>query len=180
MNTNRIKVYITTTIDGYIARENDSLDWFFALLEPKKTDHGYAKFFSGIDTVILGRRTYEEDLKYNAEWASSKCKVYLLTTNENYTPQTDNTEVIRQLDKKTVDKIRAQSQKDIWLIGGGEIISEFINLGAIDEMIICIHPIILGSGIKLFPNNPKETRFDLVKVEHFETGAVNLTYKPKT
>ncbi|MFB2975618.1 dihydrofolate reductase family protein [Microseira sp. BLCC-F43] len=182
MNTSKIKVFIGTTLDGYIAIKNDSLDWLFELPNPKGIDHGYTQFLSGIDTVIIGRKTYEEDLVYasrnlGGKWAESNCRIYILTTNENYTPQTDNTEVLLQLDKKTIDKIRTESQKDIYVVGGGQIISELLNLGAIDEMILCIFPIVIGSGIKLFPNDPKETKFDLVKAEHFETGAVNLTYK---
>ncbi|KOR37990.1 hypothetical protein AM228_04205 [Planktothricoides sp. SR001] len=185
MNKSRIKVYIGTTIDGYIARKNDSLDWLLKFPNPKGIDHGYFQFLSGIDTVIIGRKTYEEDLKYasinmGGKWASSNCRVYIITTNNNYQPQTENTEVIRQLDQKTIDKIRTESQKDIYVVGGGQIISELLNLGAIDEMILCIIPIVIGSGIRLFPNYPKETNFDLVKVEHFETGAVILTYKSKT
>ena len=70
-------------------------------------------------------------------------------------------------------------EKDVWVIGGGLIITEFLNLGAIDEMILCVIPIILGNGIRLFPNQPKETKFDLVQADPYDTGAVMLTYKRK-
>lgn len=185
MNTNKIKVFIGITLDGYIARKNDSLDWLFELPNPKGIDHGYFQFLSGIDTVIIGRKTYEEDLKYaqvnmGGKWANGNNRIYVMTTNDNYTPQTENTKVISQLDKKAIDKIRAESQKDIYVVGGGQIISELLNLDTIDEMILCIFPVIIGSGIKLFPDEPKETKFDWVKAEPFETGAVTQTYKLKT
>ncbi|MGD1893385.1 MAG: dihydrofolate reductase family protein [Cyclobacteriaceae bacterium] len=72
-----------------------------------------------------------------------------------------------------------QREKDVWVVGGGLIITEFLYLGASDEMILCVIPTILGSGIQLFPNHPKETKFDLIKTEPFDTGAVMLTYKKK-
>ncbi|MEO0333996.1 MAG: dihydrofolate reductase family protein, partial [Bacteroidota bacterium] len=81
--------------------------------------------------------------------------------------------------QEAINHIKSAGEKSIWVIGGGLIITEFINQGAIDEMILCIIPTILGSGIRLFPNHPKETKFNLVKAEPFETGAVILTYKKK-
>jgi dihydrofolate reductase len=68
---------------------------------------------------------------------------------------------------------------NIWLVGGGELITRFINLDAIDEMIISVIPIILGQGIRLFPDSPKETKFELTGSETFETGVVNLVYRRK-
>lgn len=185
MNTSKIKVYIGTTIDGYIARKNDSLDWLLEFPNPKGIDHGYFQFLSEIDTVIIGRKTYEEDLKYaklnmGGKWADGNNRIYVITTNENYIPQTENTKVISQLDKNTIDKIKTESQKDIYVVGGGQIISELLNISAIEEMILCIFPIVIGSGIRLFPEDTKETKFDLVKAESFETGIVTLTYKSKT
>ncbi|MDJ0661547.1 MAG: dihydrofolate reductase family protein [Crocosphaera sp.] len=184
MNTSQIKVYIGTTMDGYIARKNDSLDWLIEFPNPKGIDHGYFEFLSSIDTVIVGRKTYEEDLKYaklnkGGKWVDGNNRIYVITANHNYVPQTENTEVISQLDNKTIDKMKAESQKDIYVVGGGQTISELLKIGAIDEMILCIFPIVIGSGISLFPEDTKETNFDFVKTESFETGLVTLTYKLK-
>jgi dihydrofolate reductase len=78
-----------------------------------------------------------------------------------------------------IEKLKIESQKNIWLVGGGELITQFLNEKAIDEMTLCMIPILLGKGIQLFPNNPDETKFEFVGSQAFETGIVNLTYRKK-
>ncbi|MEM8967236.1 MAG: dihydrofolate reductase family protein [Bacteroidota bacterium] len=176
---NSIKLYIATTIDGFIAREDGSLDWLEELPNPNQIDYGYADFYATIDKVVIGRKTYEEVLGFGVDWPYEDCTTYMGTSKEDYQPKTNNTEVIHKVDQDTINRIKSAGEKDVWVIGGGLIITEFLNLGAIDEMILCVIPTILGSGIPLFPNHPKETKFNLVKAEPFETGAVILTYKKK-
>ena len=176
---NSIKLYIASTIDGFIAREDGSLDWLEELPNPNQIDYGYSDFYATIDKVVIGRKTYEEVLGFGVDWPYEDCTTYMVTSKEDYQPKTNNTEVINKVDQDTINRIKSAGEKDVWVIGGGLIITEFLNLGAIDKMILCVIPTILGSGIPLFPNHPKETKFNLVKAEPFETGAVILTYKKK-
>lgn len=173
----KIKLYIASSIDGYIARENHSLDWLHALPNPENLDYGYNDFINGIDTVILGRKTYDEIMGFGVEWPYGNCNTYIVTNDKNYNPQTSKTFLLNDISKKSVDQIKWESEKDIWIVGGGKLISQLLNLEVIDEMYICIIPIILGSGIPLFPNKPKETKFRLVKTEDYNTGAVMLSYQ---
>ena len=101
----------------------------------------------------------------------------MVTSDKNYKVKTEKTEVLSSIDPTSVDEIKSNSKKNIWIIGGGKLISEFINQNMIDEMTITIIPIILGKGIKLFTNEPKESNFQLLGVESFNTGIVNLNYK---
>jgi dihydrofolate reductase len=73
--------------------------------------------------------------------------------------------------------LKRASRNNIWLVGGGEIVTAFLNENAIDEMIISVIPILLGKGIRLFQHELKETRFGLVSAQTFETGVVNLVYR---
>jgi len=175
----KIKLYIATTIDGFIAREDGSLDWLFALPNPNKIDHGYEAFFDTIDTVIMGRSTYEEVLGFGVEWPYGHCRTFIVTTDSNYQVKTENTQLLPEISTEKISAIRKQSQKNIWVIGGGKVITGFLNLGEIDEMILSIIPIILGRGIKLFPDAPKETSFKPEGAQTFETGVVNLKYLRK-
>jgi dihydrofolate reductase len=173
----KIKLYIATSIDGYIARKNNSLDWLYALENPNNIDHDYGAFLSGIDAVVLGRNTYEEIMSFGVEWPYADCDTYILTSSSEFKIQTPRTSLLNILDINAVVQLKAKSKKDIWIVGGGRLISGFLDLEAIDEMTITIIPTLLGEGIPLFPNNPKETRFELINAESFETGAVNLNYK---
>lgn len=172
-----IKLYIATTIDGFIAWEDGSLDWLDELPNPNQIDYGYADFYATIGKVVIGRKTYEEVLGFGVDWPYQDCQTYVVTSKEGYQPKTGKTEIIHKVDQDTINRIKSVGEKDVWVIGGGLIITKFLNLGAIDEIILCIIPTILGSGIRLFPNQPKETKFNLVKAEPFETGAVILIYK---
>lgn len=172
-----VKLFIATTLDGFIARPDGSLDWLTEFPNPDQLDYGYGDFISTIDTVVMGRKTYEEVLGFGVEWPYADCAAYVLTSRMDYLPQTENTWPLNRLDRKVIEGLRKQSKKGIWVIGGGEVISAFLEEGQIDEMLLSIIPVILGKGIRLFPNEPRETALTLHKVESFSTGVVNLAYR---
>jgi dihydrofolate reductase len=173
----KIQLYIATTIDGYIAREDGGLDWLDSLPNPNNEDYGYYTFYDQIDTVVMGRKTYDEILGFDVDWPYANCKSYVVTSNTEYEVKTDNTYLVNDLNQESIAKMKAESNKNIWIVGGGELITTFLNLDAIDEMIICIIPTIIGNGIRLFPSEPRETKFELVNTESFDNGAVILNYK---
>ena len=172
-----IKLFTATTIDGFIAGEDGSLDRLNEIPNPEKLDCGYGNFLTEIDVLIMGRKTYEEILGFGIEWPYENYKSFIVTSDKNYQTKTNNTFTINRLDEQHINRIRLACKKNIWLVGGGQLITEFINCNLIDEMTLSLIPIILGKGIRLFPNIPKETKFDLVNAESFNTGVVNLTYK---
>jgi dihydrofolate reductase len=174
-----IKLYIATSLDGFIARENGELDWLYALPNPQNIDHGYTAFHQTIDTVIMGRATYEQILGFGVDWPYPDCQTYVLSADPNYQPKTERTKTLHQIKAEQMEQIKVESQSNIWVVGGGKVITAMMNDGLVDEMILSIIPIILGRGIRLFPNHPKETLFTLTHSESFETGVVNLSYTKK-
>lgn len=175
----KIKLYIATSLDGFIAREDGSLDWLHAIPNPKEIDYGYADFYNTIDTIIMGRNTYNEILGFGVEWPYEKCKSYVITRDTEFSPTTKNTEVINALNTSILKELKHQASKDIWVVGGGVIISQLLNIDEIDEMILCLIPTIIGRGIQLFPNHPKETSFELKDTKRYDTGIINLLYKKR-
>jgi len=173
----KIKLYIATSLDGRIARKNGSLDWLFAIPNPGQIDHGYNEFLSGIGTTIMGRKTYDEILGFGLEWPYKGINSYVASTNLKFEVSSPETYQTPADMVSFVGELKKNSDKDIWLIGGGQLITLFLNNNLIDSMILSIIPIILGDGIELFPNKPKETNWTLVNAEKFETGIVNLHYE---
>lgn len=173
----KIQLFIATTLDGFIAREDGSLDWLFELPNPNQTDHGYNDFIADVDIIIMGRKTYDEVRRLEYDWHYDNCQTYIVTHDKDYRVTTGRTFVLNSIGRIEIDKLRAESKKNIWLVGGGELITQFLNLDEIDEMTISIIPIILGDGIRLFPGMPKETKLELVKSEVFDTRVVNLLYQ---
>ena len=176
----RVKLFIAVTLDGFIAREDGSLDWLFELPNPDQTDHGFTKFIADMDTIVMGRKTYEEILGFGVEWPHPECKTYVVTSNPDYLVKTENTFLMNSISTEELSLLRHGSRKNIWLAGGGEVIKHFLNLGEVDEMILNIIPVVLGKGIRLFMEGVAETRYDFEKAESFSTGVTNLHYIKRT
>jgi len=173
----KVKLYIACSLDGYIAKKDGEVDWLNDLPDSSKTDHGYNSFASSIDTVIIGRKTYQQVLGFDVPWPYIKNKTLVVSRDPNLKTETNNTSVLSSNLKTEIEKLKGGEGKDIWLIGGGELITSFLDLHFIDVMILCMIPIILGEGIPLFPGKPPETKFKMVKSDPYPTGIVNLTYE---
>lgn len=171
------KLFIASSIDGYISREDGNLDWLTNFPNPKQLDYGYNEFIASIDRIIMGRATYQEILGFGVDWPYANIKTYVLTTQTDFQVSTPDTEVINRLDRETFDKIAMSSKKNTWIIGGGQLINLCLGLDRIDEITMTIIPVILGSGIRLFPGTSMETWYQLKKCEAFDSGVVNLTYE---
>lgn len=169
-------LYIATTLDGKIARKDGSLDWLFALENPNQVDHGYADFLKSIGTTVMGKNTYNEILGFGVEWPYKEMDSYIVTADKEFRASTPGTYIISTGIADHINKLKRESHKDIWLIGGGKLITYFLNNDLLERMILTLIPTIIGEGISLFPGNPKETKWILSDVEKFETGVVNLTY----
>ncbi len=173
----KTQLYIAVTLDGYIARQDGSLDYLYALPNPNQVDHGYSAFFQEVGTVVMGRRTYEAILGFGVAWPYARCQTYVITSDRNYELPTEATNLLTEPSVAALTKLKSESDKNVWIVGGGQIITPLLNQSLIDEMILSIIPIVLGEGIPLFPSTPRETNFDLIETEPFATGVVNLTYR---
>ena len=163
----KIKLFIACSLDGFIAREDGSIDWLF------NGDYGYAKFYKSIDTVLMGRKTYELSLILND---THKGKKVIVFTKQKSVHKLPNAEFISDAVGFT-KKLKKSKGKGIWLVGGGEIVSILLNSKLIDEMIIFVHPIILGKGIPLFRNMEKEIKLKLIEQFAYKDGLVRLYYE---
>ena len=173
----KIQLYIASSLDGFIAREHGELDWLDNLPNPDKSDYGYAKFYKEVSTVLMGRKTYKEILGFDVEYPYKNCKSYVFSSNQTYQVETQNTFLVNCLDKNFIRKIKKENQKNIWVVGGGKLIASLVSLGAIDEMILFIAPIILGKGIRLLSECPLETKLELCETQFFSNGMVKLMYR---
>lgn len=172
----KIKLYIAVSLDGYIARPDGNLDWLTKYPMPTGTEYGYKDLMDSIDTIIMGGKTYRAVLDMDFEWPYSDKACYIVShRNTNLTP-TKNVKFITENVVETVKALKQQDGKDIWLVGGGQVITLLLNHDLVDEMQICYIPVILGNGIPLFPNQPKESTWKFAGSEAYDSGIVKITY----
>lgn len=173
-------VYIATSIDGYIAREDGSIDWLMELPNPGNSDYGFSVFLDRIDAIIMGRKSFETVLEFR-EWPYPKTKPIFVLSNSLAGVQAGlpaNVEIVKGELKKVIESLRDKGINDLY-IDGGKTIQSFLKEDLIDEMIITRIPIILGSGIPLFGKNNLELTFDHDSTEVLNNMLVRSRYLRK-
>ena len=171
----KIKLYIAASIDGYIADIEGGLDWLSGYPITPELDYGYDEFFNSVDTVILGGRTYRDILNMDVIYPYKDKISYIITRNKTNNPK-ENIQFISENITETVSGLKKQKGKDIWLVGGGEITAMLLDNDLIDEMIITTIPVILGSGIPLFPNTAKESAWQLHNTHSYSNNVLQVEY----
>lgn len=166
----KIVLFIATSLDGFIAGKNGDTDWLFT-----DGDFGYKEFYNSIDTTIMGYNTYFFISQFE-QFPYPDKKNYVFSRS-NREPDGKPVEIVFSDVVEFARELREQEGKNIWLVGGSQINSILLNAGLIDQMIISIHPVALGQGIKLFKEEDlKYLQFKLVDHKVFERGLVQLTY----
>ncbi|MFN0256791.1 dihydrofolate reductase family protein [Pedobacter ureilyticus] len=175
----KISLFIAMSLDGYIAHTNDDLS-FLKLVEKEGEDYGYGEFTSKIDTIIIGRRTYDYVLKEigPSHYDNGQRDVYVITRTPK--PQQGRTIFYNGNLGELIQRLKSEEGKDIYCDGGAEVINELLKNKLIDELIISIIPTLLGDGTRLFKNARPEQTLEYVKTKTFDTGLVQLHYCTKT
>ena len=174
---------LAVTLDGFIEGPNGEIDW---CIMDEGDGSDFVDFVAGIDTIFYGRVSYELWGNYQPHENASpvvkevykaipeKTKYIFSTTRTNDTSQAI---FINSAIKERVMEIKQQPGKDIWLYGGGKLITTFINLGLVDVLRLAVHPVILGSGKPLFKDIKKRMGLNLTGVKASKSGVVLLEYE---
>lgn len=171
----RIKLYIAISLDGYIATPDGGVEWLDKY-QSDTEDYGYAALYESVDTVLMGGNTYRSILGFDCEWPYAEKQSYIISRTES-SSTLPNVTIIADAIPAFLRQLKADAEKDIWLAGGGELTSLLLAEGLLDEMQLCIFPLLLGTGIRLFPNNSLSSEWRLVRQQTFPTGAVMLVYQ---
>jgi len=175
----KIILYIAASLDQRIAEPDGGMEWLTGFPNLEKNDYGYKDLLASIDTVIMSGRTYREILNMDVIWPYKQQKSYVVTRGWTENITAENIEFITENIIETISSLRNRQGKDIWLIGGGELISILLAADLIDEMQIAYIPVILGKGIPLFPEQPKESTWKLKEFKSHLSGAITILYQKK-
>lgn len=168
----RCSVFIATSLDGFIARTDGRIDWL-SIVERAGEDYGYARFMETIDTLVVGRRTWETALGFGA-WPYAEKRVVVLT-HGNPTPS-HGEEIYAGALGALVDRLSNEGAKRIY-VDGGDVIRQFLAAGLVDDVTLSIVPVLLGQGVPLFGATGRDVRMRLVETRGFESGLVQLAYQ---
>lgn len=172
----KVKLFIAASIDGYIARTDGNLDWL-SMVEQPGEDYGYEAFVKTIDTVIVGRKTYDKVLSMGVDFPHTDKKCYVITRTER--PAAGNVVFYTGKLETLIDQLKQEDGKGIFCDGGAEIVTALFQHNLIDECILSVIPVLLGDGIRLFNDGRPETLWHLVASRSFASGLVQLHYQLK-
>jgi dihydrofolate reductase len=170
----KVILYIATSLDGYIAGPNDDLS-FLSIVEQEGEDYGYADFIKSVDTVIIGRKTYDWVMTQVPEFPHADKESYIITRTSQAGKGKTNfyTGDLKDL----ILRLKSEIGKNIFVDGGAEIVNELLKQKLIDEFIISVIPILLGDGTRLFKDGRPEQTLKFVEARKFDSGLIQLHYK---
>jgi dihydrofolate reductase len=166
----KVILSVAVSLDGFIEGPKGEYDW--CTMDP---EYDFSEFFNRIDTVFVGRKTYE--MSQQMEGGPSgfpKFKEYVFSTTL-YPVKKDAILISGDLANE-VEKIKRDKGKDIWLFGGAALTTSFLNLGLIDELSLAMYPVILGGGKPLFNHLLRRTLLRLLHAKQYSSGLLGLTY----
>jgi dihydrofolate reductase len=171
----KVIVHIATSADGYIARPDGDLDWLTSRPAPKGF-YGMNAFMKSIDTTLLGRKTYDISLQLGAKF-DGKDRTIVFSRHAPPADAPPGVEFVNGAIGPFVRQLREQPGKDIWLMGGGDLIASFLDEQAIDEFVISVVPVFIGDGIPLIARRQRHVPLELESTERFDDGLVQLHYR---
>lgn len=163
------------SLDGYIARSDGDASWLNNAMSPGE-DYGFEEFMSKIGAYIMGANTYREITKSGVAGGDDKVPTYVITHQADLKTG-KNTYLYSDDLAELVKKIKAETEKDIWLFGGGDLTTQFINLNLVDELDIAIVPVLIGGDVPFFGNVVEQKNLILLESKAFEkSGMLSLRY----
>lgn len=178
----KTQYYTATSLDGFIATENDSLDWLFPLGDLNET--GYPDFFAEVGALAMGSATYEWMLRHAEKMATEtgaawpyKQPTWVFSSRRLLPVTGADIRFVRGDVRPIHAAMRdAAGSKNIWLVGGGDLAGQFFDAGLLDEIIVQVGSVTLGQGKPLFPRRVTQPPFRLVSVRQIGAGFAELRY----
>src|SRR5690242_7966427 len=168
----KVILQVAVSLDGFIEGPNGEYDWCFT-----DQDYGMKDFMKRIDAIFYGRKCYEMMMGYDHGGSNPYAKMKHYVFSNSLKKPYEGTELISGDFISKVKNLQNQPGKDIWLFGGADITTTFMNENLVDEMSLAVHPILLGAGKLLFNNIAGRKHFELMSSKEYSSGLVMLNYE---
>lgn len=170
----KVVLYIATTVDGYIARADGSLDWLESR-DTEEEDYGYEEFYASVDTTLMGNTTFRQILSFDVPFPYTDKENFVFSRSDSVA--NEYATITNRPPAELVRELKNRAGRDIWVVGGGAINGELLRADLIDRMIITVVPVVLGEGIKLFEGSGRELPWDLTEADAYDNGFLQLAYE---
>lgn len=178
--------YTAATLDGFLADDNHSLDWLFQFAPPEGEDH-YEAFVKNVGALAMGSSTYEWLLRHHIfpedpakkpdPWFYTQPTWVFSSRSRRPVPGEDIRFVEGDVRPVHAEMVKAANGKDLWVVGGGELAGQFYDAGLLDELVITIASVTLGSGMPLLPRRIVNPPLRLTYAQQHGAGFVTLKYE---
>jgi dihydrofolate reductase len=165
-----VTLFIATSLDGYIAGPDDDLSWLFT-----DTDYGFTDFYAKVDALIIGRGTYDVFRGFG-EWPYPGRRAVVVSRQPNLEIHSPDTTHHSGDLPALIENLERDGYRNVWLVGGGELVRSFLERGLLDRVTVSLHPVLLGRGVPLFPSGFPKTLLMFQDAEAYESGLVQLNY----
>jgi dihydrofolate reductase len=181
-----VRYYAAATLDGYIAESDDNLDWLLKYeghYEDADTDAkqaGYDAFYEGIGALVSGSTTYDWVLERGGGWPYAGKPCWVLSSRELPKPEGEGVDVrvvSGQIPELIEEMLESAGDRDLWIVGGGNVASQFVDHGLLDRVEVTVVPVVLGDGKQLFERRVPGGPMHLISTRTFASGMVGLTYE---
>lgn len=168
-----VKLYIACSIDGFIAGPDDDLS-FLSKVERDGEDYGYATFVETVDTVILGRKTYDKVLGFGIPFPHADRMTYVMTSQQKESE--GNVRFFNGSLHQLVSDLKAQNVRGVFVDGGASVVNQMLTQDLIDEIIVSTVPVILGKGVRLFGDSNNGSEWQTESTKLFESGLIQTRW----
>jgi len=171
----KVILYIAQSLDGKIATPEGATSWLHDLPNPNNSDYGYSEFIESIDTTLMGRKTFEIVTGFDLEFPYKRMKNFVFTSAPDMSHP--YAKFVNNQIEQFVSDLKKENGKDIWLIGGAQLLNKLLAAGLVDKMIIFTMPIILGKGISMFDEDYSNSKLQLSNITQYQSGAIRSVYE---
>jgi dihydrofolate reductase len=181
-----VRYYAAATLDGYIAESDDTLDWLLKYeghyegADSDAEQGGYESFYEGIGALVSGSTTYEWVLEHGSGWPYAGKPCWILSSRELPKPDGEGVDVrivSGQIPDLIDEILDSAGEQDLWIVGGGNVASQFADHDLLDRVEVTIVPVVLGEGKPLFDRRLPGGPMQLIAARTTSSGMVGLTYE---
>ncbi len=185
----KTQYYCACSLDGYMAEPDDSIDWLVKYEGSFEGDGvepiagAYERFYEGVGALVMGSATYEfilDALTEGTEWPYKGKPAWVLTSRDLPEPEGEDVDVRianARLGDLHGEMMAAAGERNLWVVGGGNVASQFADEGLLDEVLVTVVPVVLGEGKPLFARRLPGGPMQLMGTSSFDNGMVGLRYE---